>query len=243
MLANMRGFMRALSDGSPQGRVVDLPGVQASVMPSVPERSVVNCVLYEDAGRLERALPELAAEYAGAGVSAWTVWVPRGEPAATDPLAREGHVLDAQPTAMALDLEGFDREPERGLALASATTFAEIGRLNDMAYGMSGDFERGLDGIPLVGFHVYVALADGEPACSVIAYDHEGDCGIYLVATVPAARGRGLATDTMTRALADARERGCATSSLQATARGRPVYERLGYRELGAIEMWERRQT
>jgi hypothetical protein len=45
----------------------------------------------------------------------------------------------------------------------------------------------------------------------------------------------------MRQALADARRRGCATTSLQATAMGRPVYARLGYRDLGVIEMWERR--
>jgi hypothetical protein len=47
----------------------------------------------------------------------------------------------------------------------------------------------------------------------------------------------------MRQALLDARERGCTTTSLQATAMGRPVYRRLGYRELGVIEMWERRRS
>jgi hypothetical protein len=46
----------------------------------------------------------------------------------------------------------------------------------------------------------------------------------------------------MTRALLDARERGCATSSLQATKMGRPVSAGLGYRDLGPIQMWERRK-
>jgi hypothetical protein len=43
--------------------------------------------------------------------------------------------------------------------------------------------------------------------------------------------------------LLDARERGCETTSLQATQMGLPVYRRLGYRELGVIEMWERRRS
>jgi hypothetical protein len=46
----------------------------------------------------------------------------------------------------------------------------------------------------------------------------------------------------MLHALCDARERGCTTTSLQATARGKPVYERLGYRDIGAVHMWERRK-
>jgi GNAT superfamily N-acetyltransferase len=66
---------------------------------------------------------------------------------------------------------------------------------------------------------------------------------VYLVATLPEARGRGLATALVSHALREARTRGCATSSLQATARGRPVYERLGYRSIGAAQMWERRST
>jgi hypothetical protein len=45
----------------------------------------------------------------------------------------------------------------------------------------------------------------------------------------------------MRRALADGRARGNEVSTLQATKLGRPVYERLGYRSFGTIEMWERR--
>jgi hypothetical protein len=46
----------------------------------------------------------------------------------------------------------------------------------------------------------------------------------------------------MRQAVLDARERGLQTTSLQATAMGVPIYARLGYRDLGAIQMWERRR-
>lgn len=235
--------MRALAEGAPQGRTVELPGVAAAVMPSAPERSVINCVVYEDAGRLAQSLDTLAREYDSAGVRAWTVWVPHGEQAATEALAAAGHVNDGNPRAMTLDLESFEGEADPSLVLAERPSLREVGRLNDLAYGLPGDLERALDGVAAEGFHVYVGLLDGEPAGSAITYDCERDCGVYLVATAPSAQGRGLATALMTRALADARERGCATSSLQATKRGRPLYERLGFQDLGALEMWERRQT
>lgn len=72
--------------------------------------------------------------------------------------------------------------------------------------------------------------------------DFEGDCGIWWVATVPEARGRGLSRDLLRVVLAEARERGLETSTLQATKLGRPVYERVGYRDLGALQMWELRR-
>ena len=50
---------------------------------------------------------------------------------------------------------------------------------------------------------------------------------------VPEARGRGIAGKLLAHALADAAERGLETSTLVATPLGRPVYERLGYREFG----------
>ena len=56
---------------------------------------------------------------------------------------------------------------------------------------------------------------------------------MWWVATAPEARGRGLASGLMRRALADGRERGNDISTLQATKMGRPVYEGLGYRAFG----------
>ena len=38
------------------------------------------------------------------------------------------------------------------------------------------------------GAHFYVARLGGEDAATLMAFDHDGDCGIYMVGTVPAAR-------------------------------------------------------
>ncbi len=51
----------------------------ASVVPAIPDRSIVNSVAYRDADSLAAALDELAAEYDEAGVEAWTVWVPEDD--------------------------------------------------------------------------------------------------------------------------------------------------------------------
>ena len=90
--------------------------------------------------------------------------------------------------------------------------------------------------------HPYVARHDGRPAACLGIFDHEGDAGVELVGTIPEARGRGLASRLLLKALADARDRGCTISTLQATRAGYPVYARLGYRDFGRVQMWERRK-
>lgn len=78
-------------------------------------------------------------------------------------------------------------------------------------------------------------------SCTV-AVDHGGDCSIQLVATDLQARGRGLASGLIRVAVWEARERGCETTSLQSTRAGYSAYRTLGYRDLGGMGMWERRQ-
>jgi ribosomal protein S18 acetylase RimI-like enzyme len=231
----------ALAQGSEGARAVALDGVLAAVVPTSPERSVLNSVIYESAGALEQALDRLAVMYEKAGVRAWTVWVPDRDTAAAATLERAGHRLDALPTAMAMDLGGFDRLPSPDLEVDPEPEPVELGRINDRAYDFDADdFARALTRRP-PGLHAYVARVDGAPAACVAALDHEDDCGIFFVATLPEARGRGLATELMTRALADGRARGCHTTSLQATKAGYPIYARLGYRDCGKLQMWERR--
>jgi GNAT superfamily N-acetyltransferase len=238
--ASLRQFCAILGGASPDARVVERGEVLAAVVPAAPDRSVVNSVAYGRAGELEQALPELAAVYEETGVRAWTVWVPHHDAEAARLLERAGHVLDAAPAGMAMELSAlqaprpadFDLDPEPGVAT--------VARLNDLAYTYGGNhFERALQTAP--SLHCYVTRLDGQPVCCVGAHDHDGDCSIVLVATIPEARGRGLAARLLAHALHEARERGCTTTSLQATKMGQSVYSRLGYRDLGATQMWERR--
>lgn len=240
LLGSLGAFMR---DFGPFSRSVELDGVVASVTPSVPDRSLPNSVIYEDEERLEVALPELAALYDDAGVRAWTVWVPPGHPRAVRALEAAGHVRDAQPTAMIADL-GAVEPPRDDDPLPDPEPRAEdVGAINDRAFGTDGAFAAMIGEGPLDPAHAYVARLDGRPVGCVGTVDHEGDSGVYWVAVVPEVRGRGITQGLLRRALGDARERGCDVSTLEATVMGRPVYEKLGYRVLGMLEMWERRQA
>src|SRR5207248_9558858 len=123
-----------------------------------------------------------------------------------------------------------------------APRLEHLGRVNDLAYGAGDAFVRMLGHGPADPRSTYIAHHDGEPAASVVTLLDGEACSVHWVATTPDARGRGLAPGLMRHALADGRERGARVTTLQATKMGRPVHERLGYRSLGTIEMWERRR-
>jgi GNAT superfamily N-acetyltransferase len=240
-LQTLRALYRTIAASSPGSRLLERDGVTAAIVPATPDRSVCNGVVYDHGRSLAGALDELARAYEEAGVRAWTVWVPGRDRDTAAILERAGHLLDATPAAMAMDLERFDAPEPAGVEIDDAPLASEVARLNDAAYGYDGDFERALERFP-GSVRCYVAREDGTAVACAVAELHEGDCGIGWVATVPEARGRGLASALMTRALLDARQAGCTTTSLQATRAGEPVYLRLGYRDLGRLQMWERRR-
>jgi GNAT superfamily N-acetyltransferase len=232
-----RAFCRALATD-----VYEFDGVTAAVVPSCPERSVVNSVCYESPEQLEPRLDELARIYDAAGIHAWTVWVPPHDREAAAFLEDAGHVLDASPEAMGMVLDTFER-PAFSYRWTRHCDPSVVGSLNDRAYGYDGSFELALQGIDGKNCCFYAAYVSGKPSSCCITVDHGDDCHMMLVATLPDARGRGLAGALMAQALADARERGLVSSTLVATKMGRPVYDRLGYQALGAVEMWERRRA
>ena len=242
MLASMRFFFPRVGEGSEGYRVVRLDGVLACVTPAVPERSLPNCVTYERERALEAAYDEIARTYEESGVDAWTVWVPEYHEQTRHLLEDAGHVLDATPAAMIADLADLDAPRPDDPEPDPAPSWADLGLVNDLAYGTGDSFARMMGANPNDPVDTYIARLDGKPAASVVTTDHGGDCAVWWVATIPEARGRGLAPGLMRRALAAGRRRGCEVSTLQATKLGEPVYERLGYRRLGTIEMWERRK-
>jgi GNAT superfamily N-acetyltransferase len=240
-------FLRLLSSASEGAHLFEAPGVVASVSPVASTHSVANSVLYDDAADLAAALDALAEHYEGCDIEAWTVWVPERDRDAAELLADAGHVLDADPAAMVLELKDIEEAPPEavgGLDWDAAADPAEVGRLNDHAYGFDhAAFELLLAGVPADdGVHLYQARENGELASVLGMLDVGSDSTVFFVATHREHRGRGLARELLRAALVEARDRGLETSSLQSTKLGQPVYERLGYRPLCALEMWERRR-
>jgi GNAT superfamily N-acetyltransferase len=237
---NLRGMQAAFASfaRSSGAQLLELDGVQAVVNPAVRERSVFNSVVYLDPDALAAARDELAAAYAGAGC-AWTVWVPERDDGTARLLEAAGHTLDAQPRAMGTKLDQVTEPDLSELDWTAEGDPAEMASLNDSAYGYEpGTWVRGTGREP-DGMRVYMARLDGKPAATVGSRDVDGDCTIWNVATAEWARGRGLSTALMHKAIFDAAQRGCPTSTLQATKLGAPVYRRCGYEDLGGLGMWE----
>jgi GNAT superfamily N-acetyltransferase len=234
MIDTMQHAWRAM--GRHEARWVERDGIGALVTPAVPERSIVNSVVYKRGSDIAAAYDRLEEEFAA--VQAWTVWVPDGDRATAEFLARRGHKLDANPAAMALNLRGW--QPPVPLADWRPALVEDLARINDAAYPWrDGSLERAILGAAYddVEFRLYIT----EDASVLGIDDCAGDAGVIFVATLPEARGRGLATGLLAAALVEARDRGCDISTLQATTAGEPVYARLGYERIGSFEMWEKR--
>src|SRR2546430_14905524 len=101
MFGSLRAFWLGFAPAPRGGSTLELPGVAAAIVPAMPERSVVNCVVYEDVDALGTALDQLAAAYDEAGVNAWTVWAPEGDAPAQELPSSGGHVVHARPVAQA----------------------------------------------------------------------------------------------------------------------------------------------
>lgn len=242
----LRSFIRLVGGGAGTSQVLEHPGVTASVVPAIPDRSIVNSVAYTDAAALDAAMGDLAAAYDNAGIQAWTVWVPEDDRDAAALLEAAGHRLDATPTAMMADLTDLTRipDPDPGdLEWGVEAEPEDVGRINDIAYGWDeGTFINAMERFADVeALRLYEARADGLPVCVLGIHDNADDAEVYFVATLPEHRGQGLARRLLHGALIEARDRGLTVSSLQATKMGYSIYERLGYEPICTLEMWERR--
>jgi hypothetical protein len=111
MFSSLRATARLIGAGADANRVLELDGVTAVIVPSTPDRSVVNSVVYEHAELLEAALGTLADAYHDAGVRAWTVWTRDGDERAVNALESAGHKLDALPQAMGFALSELRGPP------------------------------------------------------------------------------------------------------------------------------------
>ena len=100
-----------------------------------------------------------------------------------------------------------------------ADQLSETLKLFDHGYDEEGDFVH------------YRGLLDGKiVATSSILYGDD-NAGLYDVATLPHARGKGIGRAMTLAPLLDARERGYKVGVLQASKMGYKIYESLGFKE------------
>jgi GNAT superfamily N-acetyltransferase len=83
----------------------------------------------------------------------------------------------------------------------------------------------------------FVARLDGEIVASASTFAGAGTMGLYNVATVPSARGRGIGTAITLGALAAARRDGHRTVMLGAEPPAAALYRRLGFTERAVMKV------
>lgn len=225
-----------------QGRVLERPGLVASIVPSAPDSPALNAAVALQPDLAPDALAELEVVYGGAGVRRWAIWVDGAARDVTAEFRAQGLIVASASPGMGaviddlpLDLTTADDRPNAKLRT--------VGRVNDLAYGnVDARLERTLSTLQEGVLRGYRADLNGAPGAVALALHHGGDCGISFVATVPRVRRHGLATQVMRSALADAKRHGLSTITLQATELGERLYQRLGLKRLGPMELWEHRR-
>ncbi len=91
---------------------------------------------------------------------------------------------------------------------------------------------RGVEVSYDLGARNYVAYIGDQPVGAGTLFRRGQMGGIYNMCTLPAYRGRGVATAIIAASLADASRLGCAYVGLTPTTQGRPLYEKLGFTEV-----------
>lgn len=221
-----------LAAGSPGAEVIETDGAAIAVFVHEPDREFLNnTVLAPGVANLGVALDAVERVYAERGVERYAVWAHESDAAAARAIGARAYDYDSSTRAMAMRIADLGQIDTSMLDLAepSLEEFWHIAGVGGLVPELSGDRA-----------HFYVARFNGEDAATLMAFDHDGDCGIYMVGTVPAARGQGLATALSAHAAAEAGVRGCTTVSLQSTAMAEGVYARAGFRDLGRFDEYTR---
>jgi ribosomal protein S18 acetylase RimI-like enzyme len=230
---------------APGAQVLEHDGAVSSVVPSIPQASLFNATMY-DRDRpetLDFALTAAEPVYEESDVQAWGAWIVEGDSEAQRIASRHGLKLDSIPRAMGAELSAIDLSADDS-AVTERWDMPTAARLNELGYKVPPGLFAGVGEVTQPeGARCFIAETDGRAASAVVSFANgEADCGIYWVATDPAAQGRGFAKAAMTAALKAAVADGFKTTTLQATKLGAPLYLRLGYEDLGrTINLWQRR--
>lgn len=80
------------------------------------------------------------------------------------------------------------------------------------------------------GVSMFVGYTEDKPVCTSCLVKTGPVAGVYWVSTLPEYRNRGFATAISWHAVEVGKALGCDMATLQASAMGRPIYEKMGFR-------------
>lgn len=227
-VATLLACWEQFASGSKDARVERKPGVAAAVFPFEPERAVYNNAVLDrslEASERRAAVDALETAYASAGIDKFAAWVHESDVAMSRELLGRGYTLAEWTRAMGRSLDDLVDAP-RAVDLAASDLFDHLQIIG------APELLRGVDPS---AFRVVVARLAKERVATAMAFDHDGDCGVFNVVTLEPARRQGIATAVTHLLLHDAAIRGCTTASLQATEMAVGVYVAAGFTDLGRI--------
>lgn len=221
----------AIAHGSGGAEIQRLPGVMAAVFPREPERSIYNNAVLDrglSTGELGRAIEAMEAAYAAARVDHYAAWVHESETEVAAALGDGGYAVAETTRSMAMTLSDLPEESGTAAIVEPADWPTYLAYLRSL--GLS---ESLLTGVDPDAFRVLAARQSGTVVATALAFDHDGDCGIFNMSTAEPARRQGIAGALTARHLREAAIRGCETATLQSTPMAEGVYVSLGLRDLG----------
>ncbi|HLF87344.1 MAG TPA: GNAT family N-acetyltransferase [Anaerolineales bacterium] len=182
------------------------------------------------------------------GVRAFTWWPDTG----TNHLEWEGALiprgftLDQNTPGMAVDFADLPASVPHPTNFTICPVEDEVAlhtwtRIFMHGYGLpeawTGDFFDLLNSLGMtLPFHHYLGYLDGNPVATSTRYLGAGVAGIYNVATLPEARGKGIGAAITLQPLLEGREMGYRAGILQSSDMGFRVYQRLGFKHLCQME-------
>ena len=244
--SNMVAFWSPYGRG-PDGTVVSNPQLAwfYTGIPSPLFNGVLSVRL--DHGGVEEVIDRLKAKIAAHGAPAlW--WIgPLSKPNDIGELLRHHGIVPAgEVPAMAIDLARLETthtptgnfeirrrvDDAQMRALWARTAAVGTGFTEEVADAMVA-VERGLADPEYDAQYRYIGFLDGQPVATSAMVLHAGVAGIYAVATLPAARLRGVGTAMTAIPLLEARMMGYRVGILQASSAGQALYRALGFEEVG----------
>jgi len=248
--SNMVAFWSPYGRG-PGGTVVSSPRLAwfYTGIPSPLFNGVLSVRL--DRGDVEDVVDHLKAKIATHGAPAlW--WIgPLSKPDDIDELLRHHGIVPAgEVPAMAIDLARLATthapivrftirrvEGAQMRALWARTAAVGTGFTEEVSDAMVA-VENALADPDYDAQHRYIGFLDGRPVATSAMVLHAGVAGIYAVATLPAARLRGIGTAMTAAPLLEARRMGYRVGILQASSAGHMLYRALGFEDVSRYVLY-----